>query len=558
MRSICTLVLLVASTLWTFALSAETKIPDAVRDAAAGIDEARIRAHIAELASDEYKGRAPGSEGDVMTRRYIVDQLESWGYEPAGPNGSWEQPFPIVGVTSQMPDLWSFSAGDQTLDLGWWEEYMGGSGKQAAQGSFENAEIVFVGYGIDAPEQEWDDFGGMDLRGKVLLMLNNDPDWDPDLFEGTKRLYYGRWTYKYESAAAQGAVAAIIIHTTPSAGYGWNVVQSGWSGEQFELPAGDEERLDLAAWIKDDAAKRLVAMAGQDYDALVESARSRDFTPVPLGITTSLAWTVELTQKETANVVGRLPGSDPQLAAQHVVYSAHHDHLGVGEPDDTGDTIYNGALDNASGVAQTLAAAEAFASLDPRPRRSILILPVAAEEQGLLGSRWYSMNPTMAPGLLAANINIDGGNIFGATKDVAVIGKGKSDLEALLVEAAAMQDRVVVNEPSPDKGYYYRSDQLNFAKIGVPALYFKSGQNYRGKPEGWGKQREDAWREAIYHQPADELTDEWNFDGMVEDTRLAFYVGWGVATRDELPAWTPGDEFEAKRMEALEAVEAGR
>jgi Zn-dependent M28 family amino/carboxypeptidase len=558
MRSICIslLVFLIASV--PPMAQAQLELPKAVHDAALRIDAAGLRAAVVELSGDAFEGRGPGSPGDLRTRTYLAGRLEAMGYEPAGPGGAWEQPFPIIGMNTKLPDHWEFRTAGQIVALKFWDQYIAASGRQEGKGGFSDAEVVFVGYGIEAPEENWNDFKDVDLKGKILLMLNNDPDWDPDLFAGSKRLYYGRWTYKYESAAAQGAVGAIIVHTDPSAGYPWQVVQTSWTGEQFELPAGEEARLDLAAWITEDAARQLCALAGQNYDELEQAARAREFRPVPLGIRSSLAWSVELTHKETANVVARLPGSDARLAAEHVVFTAHHDHLGIGEPDATGDTIYNGAVDNASGVAQVLAIAGAFAALQPRPARSILILPVAAEEQGLLGSRWYAMHPTMAEGHLAANINIDGGNIFGRTEDVAIVGMGKSDLEKLLSEAALLQGRHTVNELSPDKGYYYRSDQLNFAKIGVPALYFKSGQNYRGRPDGWGKQQEDEWRSTRYHQPSDEMTEDWNFDGMVEDARLAFWVGWAVASASTLPAWNPGDEFEAARLRALDAVAGSR
>jgi Zn-dependent M28 family amino/carboxypeptidase len=384
--------------------------------------------------------------------------------------------------------------------------------------------------------------------------MNNDPDWDPTLFAGNKRLYYGRWDYKYESAARAGAAGAIIIHTEPSAGYGWNVVQSSWSGTGFELPAGSEPRIRLKSWMTEDAARKLVAASGRNLDTLVKSARSRGFMPVPLGVKTSIAFDVAIEKTETANVVGVLPGSDPGVRAETMIYSAHHDHLGVGEPDAKGDKIYNGALDNASGCAQVLAIAEAFAAMTPRPQRSVMALFVGGEEQGLLGSEYFAAHPTIPVAKIAANLNIDGGNIFGRTSDVAIIGKGKSDLEVRLGTAAASQKRTVVDEPEPDKGYYYRSDQLNFARIGVPALYFKSGQTYVGRPEGWGKAKEADYRQHRYHQPSDEVTPDWNLEGMVEDDVLAYRVGLDVATGAKLPAWFPGDEFEPARKKALETA----
>jgi len=536
----------------------EAPTPVGLRDgfelAEAGIAADGILADIAALSDDAFEGRGPGSAGDRLARAYLVERLSGMGYEPAGPDGAWEQAIPIVGMTAHMPATWTFAGPDGAVDLRWWDDYIAASGVHRSEVAFADAEVVFVGYGITAPEESWDDFKGTNLTGKVLLMLNNDPDWDADLFAGERRLYYGRWTYKYESAARQGAVAAIVIHTEPSAGYGWNVVQTSWSGPQFEVPAGDEPRSLAHAWVTESAARALVGAAGMDLDALVERARSRDFEPVPLGVTTSLAFAVDIERAETANVVARLAGSDPAVADEVVVYTAHHDHLGVGEPDADGDTVYNGAVDNAAGVAQVLAVAEAFAALPERPRRSILILPVAAEEQGLLGSRYFADAPTVPPAKIVANLNIDGGNVWGRTEDVAVIGRGKSDLEDLLERFAARQDRVVVDEPDPDKGYFYRSDQLNFARIGVPALYFTSGNAYRDRPAGWGREVKDRWRREVYHQPSDEVAPDWNLEGMVEDARLAFAVGLAVADAEEPPRWRPGDEFEKVRLESLAAA----
>jgi Zn-dependent M28 family amino/carboxypeptidase len=420
--------------------------------------------------------------------------------------------------------------------------------------SVEDAELVFVGYGIPAPEFHWDDFKGMNLTGKILVMMNNDPDWDPNLFAGKRRLYYGRWTYKYESAARQGAAGAIIIHTTPSAGYPWQVVQSSWGGEQFELPPGNEPRVKLTAWATEDAVRRLVKASGYDLDKLIAAARSRDFHPVPLGIRTSIAFTNKLASVQTANVGGVLPGSDPRLAAQVVVLSAHHDHFGIGEPDASGDRIYHGAVDNASGCAQVLAIAQALAALPERPRRSVLALFVAGEERGLLGSGYYAQHPTFPAGRIAADINIDGGNIFGRTRDATSIALGKSSLDAVAARVAAEQGRVVKGDQFPDRGYYYRSDQLSFARIGVPALFFDDGTDFVGRPAGWGREQIEQWQLKKYHQPSDRLDGSWNFDGMIEDAQLAMLSAWLIAQADAMPAWKPGDEFEAARKQALAAA----
>jgi Zn-dependent M28 family amino/carboxypeptidase len=526
----------------------------AVEQAAASIDQPALAEHIARLASDEFEGRGPASPGDEKARAYLAQSMEAMGLEPGGPDGGWQQPFELVGVTSQQPQTWSFVAEDGELEVKYWDEYIATSGVQAETAKIEDAEVVFVGYGIEAPEHDWDDYKGADLAGKVLLMLNNDPDWDPALFEGNRRLYYGRWDYKYASAAQQGAAGAIIIHTTPSAGYPWQVVQTSWSGENFELPAGSEPRTKVRAWMTEEAARALVALAGHDLDTLIDTARSREFTPVPLGIDTSLTLSNTVQHKETANVAGLLRGSDPELADQVVVYSAHHDHFGIGEPDESGDTIYNGALDNASGCAQVLAIAQAFTKLPQPPSRSLLFLFVGVEEQGLLGSEYFALNPTFPPGRIAANINVDGANIWGRATDIAYIGYGKSSLDQVVEEAAAQQGRTVKGEQFPDRGSFYRSDQFNFAKIGVPAIYLDTGADFVGRPEGWAKEQIETWERTHYHQPNDEFDDSWNFDGIIDDTRLAFVAGLTIANADEMPSWNPGDEFEAARKEALAAL----
>jgi hypothetical protein len=425
---------------------------------------------------------------------------------------------------------------------------------QADSAEIRDAEIVFVGYGIQAPEYEWDDFKGQDLKGKVLLIMNNDPDWDPALFGGETRLLYGRWGYKYESAARQGAAGAIIIHTSPSAGYPFQVVQTSWTGEQFELPAGDEPRNQVNAWLTEDAVRELVGMAGMELDKLRESADNRDFQPVPLGITTSLAMNVGLRRVQTGNVLGLIPGSDPKLSDEVVIYTAHHDHLGIGTPNAEGDAIYNGAMDNASGVAQVMAMAKAIKALPVAPRRSILVALVGAEEQGLLGSKYYAEHPTFRPGKIAANLNFDGGNIWGNTHDVTFIGLGKSSIDAIVTSIAAEQGRVVKPDQYPDRGYFYRSDQFNFAKIGVPALYLDTGTEFVDRPADWGRQQQNHYTDVNYHQPSDQYDDSWNFDGMIEDALLGYWTGLAIANANEMPEWNPGDEFEAARLKALKTA----
>jgi Zn-dependent M28 family amino/carboxypeptidase len=546
------------------AAAAATKLAEpasmpGAKQAANQIDRAALEAPVRFLADDLVEGRGPATRGDKLARLYLASLLEEMGYAPGGPGGSWEQPFELVGVKAKMPDLWSFRAGAGRVDLRRSDDYIAFSGVQSERAAVDGAELVFVGYGIQAPEYRWDDFKGADLKGKVLVMMNNDPDWDPELFAGKRRLYYGRWTYKYESAARQGAAGAIIIHTTPSAGYPWQVVQTSWSGEKFTLPAAGEPQIQVCAWATEDAVRRLLAAAGHDLDKLVAQARSRDFRPVPLGITTSLTLENQVSHSQTANVAGLLRGSDPALRDEVVVYSAHHDHFGIGTPDKTGDRIYHGANDNAAGCAQLLAIAKAFAALPERPRRSVLFLFVGVEEQGLLGSEYYAKHPTFPPGKIAANVNYDEGNIWGRTTDLTSVALGKSATLDHLVEAlAAKQGRKLVADPFPDRGHFYRSDQFNFAKIGVPAVYLNSGTDFRGKPAGWGKETIERWEATQYHQPSDKLTPDWNFDGMIEDAQLGFYLGVALAQADRMPTWNKGDEFEAARERALAAARSSR
>ncbi|MDA0994794.1 MAG: M20/M25/M40 family metallo-hydrolase [Proteobacteria bacterium] len=513
-----------------------------------------MRDYVKELSDDKYEGRGPGSRGDVAARQYLAGELDKLGLKPGGENGSWEQPFELVGVTAEQPAEWTFTRDNRNLTLKQWDEFIVHSGVQSERAEIRDAEIVFVGYGIQAPEYDWDDFKGQDLKGKILMIMNNDPDWDPALFGGETRLWYGRWDYKYLSAARQGAVGVIIIHTQPSAGYPFQVVQTSWTGEQFELPAEDEPRVQAAAWITEDSARELVDMAGINLDELREAADNRDFEPVPLGIRTSIAMDVTLNRVQSGNVLGLIPGSDPELMDEVVIYTAHHDHLGIGTPNDAGDKIYNGAMDNASGVAQVLAIAQALQALPEAPRRTILVALVGAEEQGLLGSKYYAEHPTFRPGKIAANINYDGGNIWGHTHDVTFIGLGKSSIDSIVTGIAAEQGRVVKPDQFSDRGYFYRSDQFSFAKIGVPAMYLDSGTDFVDRAPEWGREQQDHYTDVNYHQPTDEYDDSWNFDGMISDASIGFWAGLAIANADEMPKWQEGDEFEAARIRSLEEI----
>jgi Zn-dependent M28 family amino/carboxypeptidase len=523
----------------------------ASEQAAASIDEATLRGHIRFLADDLLEGRGPGSRGDALTQLYLQTQFQTLGLRPAA-GDAWTQDVPLVGVTTHAPPTVTFRSVDSELALRTSDEFIANVGRPVAQTTINDAELVFVGYGIEAPEYDWNDYKDVDLRGKMLVMMNNDPSDDPELFEGRRRLYYGRWDYKYESAARQGAAGAIIIHTTPSAGYPWQVVQTSWSGEEFELRGSDGPRMDLKAWVSEDAARRLVSLGGHDLDALMESAQSRSFRPVDLNTRMSIDLSAEIRERNTANVLGMLEGSHPQRSREVVIFMAHHDHLGIAaERNIDGDNIYNGAVDNASGTASLLAVAKAFTRLPSRPDRSILFAAVGAEEQGLLGSQRFADDPPLPEGYMAAVINMDGTNIIGRTHDVNVIGLGKSSLDAIVESVAKLQDRIVTPDHFPDRGYYYRSDQFSLAKVGVPGVYLHPGINVIGRPDGWGKEQLERWVEKIYHQPSDEYLEDWDLSGAIEDARLLFLVGLRVAESPELPAWNPGDEFEAARKRAL-------
>lgn len=553
------LALLLVPALAGAAKPAPAPVSAAEKTAAKAITEDVLRGHTRFLSSDLLEGRAPATRGDLAAQEYILAQMETLGLEPGAPEGGWIQKVPLVGIVGEVPEKLTVSKAGRPLDFKKLEDFVAFSGTQKPESSVTDAEIVFVGFGIVAPEFQWDDYKDVDVKGKVLLMMNNDPEDDPKTFAGKTRLWYGRWDYKYSIAAQKGAVGAFIIHTQPSAGYPWQVVQTSWSRERFELPYEGEPRVEIKGWFTEDASKKIASLGGQDLDRLRAAALKRDFRPTPLGVSVSMKIANTVQTKESGNVIGKIPGSDARLSREGVVYTAHHDHLGMKSDAKPGeDAIFNGALDNASGVGAMLAIAKAFGELPKPPRRTVYFAAVTAEEQGLLGSEYLARHPPIAPGRIAANINIDGVNIFGRTKDLTMIGLGKSDLDRTILALAKMQGRVVKADQFPDRGFFYRSDQFNLAKIGVPAAYFDSGTEVIGKPEGWGTKKIEEWEAKDYHQPSDHLTDAWNLEGAVEDVQLYFWLGVKVANADRMPQWKPGDEFEAARKKAIaEAREPG-
>lgn len=523
-----------------------------IRQAASKITDDVLRAHTKFLASDLLEGRGPATRGDLLAEAYIQAQMESMGLKPGAPERGWIQKVPLVGVKAAFPGPAVFRSERGSAEGVPGENFVAFSGVQKPAAKIEDAEIVFVGYGIVAPEYQWDDYKDADLSGKVLLVMNNDPESDPSLFAGKTRLWYGRWDYKYLMAAKKGAAGAIIIHTTPSAGYPWHVVKNSWAGEQFELPDDGSPRVRIRMWADDELSRIVAKLGGKDLDRLRASAELRSFKPVPLGVKLSFAITNAIQQKESGNVIGRIPGGDPKLSSEAIVFTAHHDHFGIKpgpRPED--DAIYNGAIDNASGVAAILSVARAFADLRTPPRRTVYFAFVAGEEQGLLGSQYFAKHPPVPVGRIAANINIDEANWFGKTRDISLIGLGKSSLDRDVIAVAKTQGRVVKPDEFPDRGRFYRSDQFNFAKAGVPAAYLKFGTDVIGKPAGYGKEQLESYEKTTYHQPSDEYRDSFDFSGAVEDSRLAFLLGCRVASADEMPRWNKGDEFEAARQKAL-------
>jgi Zn-dependent M28 family amino/carboxypeptidase len=527
------------------------------------IDSNGILQHTKALSADEFEGRAPGSPGEEKTVAYLTSEFQKIGLKPGNTDGTYIQKVPLVGITgAEAKPL--LVAGDKSRAAFKWKDDVVAWTKHVADGaSISDSEMVFVGYGVVAPEYNWDDFKGVDLKGKTMVVLVNDPQvpdpndpakLDQRTFNGTAMTYYGRWTYKYEEAARRGAAGVFIVHEEKFAGYPYEVVQ-GFLGERFDLVTPDKNmgRASIEGWFSLPATRRVLKMAGQDFDALKKLAISRDFKPVPLGLKASMAVRNTNRTVESRNVLAKLEGSDPTLKNEYVVYSAHWDHLGIGDPDpgNKADKIYNGALDNASGVASLLEMAKAFTQVKPAPKRSILFLMVTAEEQGLLGSEYYAVAPIYPLAKTLANINVDGVNQWGRTKDITVIGLGASDLDDYLRDAAAEQSRTLRPDPESEKGFYYRSDHFNFAKQGVPALYTDTGVEFIGKPSEYSQQKRDEYTKKDYHKPSDEVKPDWDLSGAAEDTRLLLTVGYRVANADKYPEWKAGNEFRAKREEAL-------
>jgi len=522
----------------------------ALNTAAAAISAEDLLRHTTVLASDEFEGRLPGTPGEEKTVHYLVEQFKQLGLEPGNPDGTYVQNVPLVGITG-TPSA-TLKSGGRRIALKYLEDYVAVTTQFKPKVAIQDSPLVFVGYGVQAPEYGWDDYKGLDVKGKTLVMLINDPAGDETLFKGKAMTYYGRWTYKYEIASKLGAAGAIIIHEDEPASYPWSVVRSSWSGEQFELAAKDGNRgnVPVQAWISRAKAEELFAASALDFDEWKAAAASRDFEPVELEASVSFSIRNKVRHVQSRNVIARLPGSDPKLAGEHVIYTAHWDHLGR-DRKLAGDGIYNGAVDNATGTAGLIEIADAFTDLPQPPRRSVLFLAVTAEEQGLLGSAHYAANPLYPHLKNLGVINMDSLNPWGRTREMQAIGYGQTSLEDLLQAVTAAQGRVVMGDTQTEKGFYYRSDQFNFAKAGVPALYADGGNDVIGKPEGWGAQKGKDFTQNDYHKPSDEVRPDWDLSGAAEDLQALFEVGLRVANGDEWPVWKEGSEFKGVREQSL-------
>jgi Zn-dependent M28 family amino/carboxypeptidase len=538
--------------------AASFESPKGARDSIRADDLMR---HVKVLSSDEFEGRAPGTKGEDITVRYLTRHFITYGLKPGNPRAGYAQKVPLMGVTSEAQV--AFRVGERELPLSLPGDCIATSLRFEPAVAVTNSEVVFVGYGIVAPEYGWNDYKDVDVRGKTIVMLVNDPPipdpknpaaLDESMFKGRAMTYYGRWTYKYEIAAEKGAVAAIIIHETGPAGYPYFVLVASHARENFDLQSTNRNagRVPVQGWMTQAKAVEFLKLAGHDFDALKQSAIKKDFRPVSLGARATFNIKNQLRAVESQNVVARIEGSDPKLKDECVIITAHWDHIGRNEKLE-GDQIFNGALDNASGTAGLIELAEAFGTMKPPPKRSILFLAVTAEEKGLLGAKYYAEHPLYPLERTVANLNMDGLNPWGRTTDVEVIGYGNSTLEDVLRDAAKAQDRVITPDSGPEKGRFFRSDHFEFAKLGVPALYLKAGVDFPGKPVGFGKHQLDEYTDRDYHKVTDEIKPGWDFSGAVEDLQLLLEVAWRAAQANQWPEWKPGSEFKARRDAMLKA-----
>ena len=539
-------------------IAGNDELKDRLQPALEAITPDGLLAHIKVLASDEFEGRAPGSKGEDLSVKYITDQFKKIGVKPGNPDGTYTQGVPLAGIKSE-PRM-SFIIGDKPMDLKYPDDFVASSARLQPEIKIEKSDMVFVGYGVVAPEYGWDDYKNVDVRGKTLLMLIGDPPvpdpkdpskLDDKIFKGKAMTYYGRWTYKYEIAAKKGAAAAIIIHETEPAAYPWQVVRSSWSKENFELDNANKnmDAVSARSWITLDVAKELFADSGQDFGALEKSAITKDFRPVVLNAKANIAIAQQIRSFKSHNVIGKLEGSDPKLSGEYVIYTAHWDHLGR-HPELQGDQIFNGAIDNASGVASVIELAAAFRKINPPPKRSVLFMATTAEEAGLLGAKFYAEHPLYPLAKTLADINLDSMNVWGKARDIEDLSLGFSTLDDLLAAAAKQQGRSAIPDSRPDKGKIYRADNFEFSKVGLPSLYIGKGEHLLSRPES-APLRSDEFDSTDYHQVTDEVHPDWDLSGAVQDVQLLFEVGYQVANGDKFPEWKPRSEFKAKRDSML-------
>ncbi len=514
-------------------------------------NEKELKSTVRFLSDDGFEGRAPGSRGGELAAKFVAMQLQKLGIKP-GNKGSYFQPVSLVAVKADPNTKLNIFNGNNLESYNFGDEFVAFTGAQTENVNL-NAELVYVGYGIDAPEQKWNDYKGDkdDYRGKILVMMVNDPpptDIDPNRFGGKALTYYGRWTYKFEQAARMGAVGVILIHSNESAGYGWQVVRTSNGSWRFDIARTAEDRtpyLQMRSWMTEETARRVFKQAGKDLDDLRDKAKSKDFKPVKLNLRANVELKSQLKRVDSNNVVGFIEGSDAKMKDEYVVYSAHWDHLGVGIPNEKGDNIYNGALDNATGVVSVLGIAEAITKLPAkkRPKRSSVFLLTTAEEQGLLGADWYSKHPIYPVEKTAANVNLDSVNILGRVGSFSALGVERSSLKEIVEKVANEHGLKLVPDSKPEQGLFFRSDHFPFAKVGIPSLNMEAGDDFVGKPDGWGRQQFDAYNSLNYHQPSDEFSDAWDFSGLVQLAEISMAIGIEAANAKKLPRFNKDDEF---------------
>lgn len=519
------------------------------------ISAADLLARTRHISSDHFEGRAPATPGEEKTIAYLEAEFRKLGLRPGNPNGTYLQDVPLAGITSKP--MLSLDFGGRTMPLEHLNDYVGFSTRITPRVEGRDSDVVFVGYGIVAPEFGWDDYKGVDVRGKTVVMLINDPPitdaagaLDPAIFGGKAMTYYGRWTYKYEIAAAKGAAACLIVHETVPAAYPFLVVITSWTRENFEIrnPDRNASHVALSGWLTHETAKKVFAAGGHDYEALKKTAATRAFRPVPLGAKASFTVENRVREVGSRNVIALLPGADPKLRDEYVIYNAHWDHLGR-DPSRKGDQIFNGAADNAAGTAVLLEIARAMTGLPAaeKPKRSVLFLSVTAEEKGLLGARYYAQNPLYPLERTLAVINMDGANQFGPTRDIEVVGYGATTIDDIAAAIAQRVGRTVVPDTHPERGSYYRSDHFEFAKVGVPGFYAKSGMQFIGQPADFGERKVNEYIARDYHQPSDEVKPDWTFGGAAQDGEFLLRIGLQIANGRTWPEWRPGSEFKARR-----------